>query len=287
MVNHELAYNHIMQIHLLNCGQCLPVCGRLFSRTGAILARGIISIHCLLIETDKGLVLVDTGLGVHDLKRLQRGRSWLLRLLFKPATDVAVTARAQIQAMGFDPADVHHIIMTHMDYDHAGGLADFPQAKVHLARAEHVSMSRRRSLLEMLRYDPEQIAHQPRFVMHEPAGVRWKGLTELRVSNPMDSLPGGIKLVSMPGHSKGHCGVAIKMSPEKDAWLLHAGDAFLHQSELDPHPSCPLGFRLMRMLTRANRGQWKATLAVVRRIAREGKVQLINTHDPAMEIKQG
>lgn len=275
-----------MQIHLLNCGECLPVCGRLFSHTGTMLARGKISIHCLLIETDQGLVLIDTGLGVADLQRLEKPHNWLLRFLFKPATDIAVTAKAQIQTMGFDPADVRHIIMTHMDYDHAGGLVDFPDAKVHLARSEHVSMSRRRSLLEMLRYDPRQIAHHPQFVLHEPAGVRWKGLTELRAATPQNSLPGGIKLVSMPGHSKGHCGVAIKMSSEKDAWMLHAGDAFLHQGELDSRPDCPLGFKLMRMFTRASRGQWKATLGVVRRIAREGKVQLTNTHDPAMGIGQ-
>lgn len=288
----QLTYNHFMKVHQLNCGSCSPACGRLFSKTSSCFARGSLSFHCLLIETDAGLVLVDTGLGAAELQRLAQKRAIFIRLLFKPATQIALTAREQIVALGFDPADVRHIIMTHMDYDHAGGLVDFPDAKVHLARAEHVSMTRRRSLLELLRYDPRQIAHHPRFVMHEPAGVRWKGLTELRASTPENSLPAGIKLLSMPGHSRGHCGVAIKLSSDistvnshdKVDWLLHAGDALIHHGELANQPYCPLGHRMMRMLTRANRREWKATLTALRMIARQGKVKLINTHDPAMVI---
>lgn len=270
-----------MKVHLLNCGSCAPLCGRLFSNNDKFFARGSLSFHCLLIESSAGLILVDTGLGASDLRRFEKRRAMLIRLLFKPVTDIAITASAQIQALGFDPADVRHIIMTHMDYDHAGGLLDFPAAKVHVSRAEHVSMSRRRLILEWLRYDPRQIAHRPRFVLHEPAGVRWKGLPELRVSNPKDELPEGIKLLSLPGHSRGHCGVAIKPSAD-EPWLLHTGDAVIHHGELAGRPFCPLGHRLMRSLTRANKSQWKTSLASVRRMAQEGKVQIVNTHDPAM-----
>lgn len=272
-----------MKIHLLNCGSCEPLCARLFERSGSIFARGHLTFHCLLVETDDGLVLVDTGLGEANLKNLGRSYNWLLRVLFKPVLDPAVTAKAQIIAMGLNPDDVSHIIMTHMDHDHAGGLADFPNAKVHLARAEHVSMSRRRTILEKLRYGPRQIAHQPRFVMQEPAGVRWKGLSELRVTNPANELPQGIKLLSLHGHSRGHCGVAIQLSHD-EPWVLHVGDAVLHHGELAGRPYCPIGLRLMRTLTRSHKSQWKTSLASVRRLAQEGKVKIICTHDPAMAL---
>jgi glyoxylase-like metal-dependent hydrolase (beta-lactamase superfamily II) len=36
----------------------------------------------------------------------------------------------QVQRLGFDPRDVRHIVLTHLDFDHAGGLDDFPHATV-------------------------------------------------------------------------------------------------------------------------------------------------------------
>ena len=43
------------------------------------------------------------------------------------------------RALGLDPRDVRHIVVTHLDLDHAGGLADFPDAKVHLHAREHAA----------------------------------------------------------------------------------------------------------------------------------------------------
>src|SRR3546814_18974113 len=49
-----------------------------------------------------------------------------------------LTAVAQVRALGFDPRDVRHIIITHLDFDHAGGIEDFPAAAVHLTGREKV-----------------------------------------------------------------------------------------------------------------------------------------------------
>ena len=46
-----------------------------------------------------------------------------------------------------------------------------------------------------------------------------------------------ILLVSLPGHTAGHCGVAIRLG---EGWLLHAGDAYFHRHEMDrPTRECP------------------------------------------------
>src|SRR5262252_1128746 len=89
--------------------------------------------HCLLIETDAhGLVLVDTGIGVEDVRNPRR-----LGVFFGPAMTIDSTmtkmpALPQIEALGFRREDVRHIVLTHIDFDHAGGLPDFPGAKVHV-----------------------------------------------------------------------------------------------------------------------------------------------------------
>lgn len=282
-----------MKIHLLNCGSCAVICERLFVRKGTWFSRGRINIQCLLVESTAGLILIDTGLGQADLKRLERRRAWLLRLLFKPVTDASITAKSQILAMGFDPADVRHIVMTHMDYDHAGGLSDFPNAKVHLSLDEYQSVTRRSTLLQKLRYDPRQIAHQPNFVTHEHCSETWMELPVLQAST---QLPAAIKLVSLSGHTTGHCGVAIQLAAshatqdesqdgQGDRWAFHVGDAVLHHGELSVPAHCPAGMWLMRVFTRAKRSLWKQSLTSLRRIAQQHPptVQFINTHDPAMQ----
>ena len=92
--------------------------------------------HCLLIETDKaGLVLVDTGFGTRDVARHGRIAPFF-RFLNQPQFRSEETAVAQIRALGHDPADVRHIVVTHLDFDHAGGIEDFPNARVHLLSRE-------------------------------------------------------------------------------------------------------------------------------------------------------
>ena len=85
----------------------------------------------VLIETPAGRVLVETGIG----ERLdERGRTW--RAL---AGEPIVPA---LQRAGFEPASVDIVAMSHLHYDHAGGLlrADgtraFPRARIVAQRAE-------------------------------------------------------------------------------------------------------------------------------------------------------
>ena len=48
------------------------------------------------------------------------------------------TAVRRLEQLGSSTDDVRQILMTHCDPDHAGGLADFPNAKVHMAEEELV-----------------------------------------------------------------------------------------------------------------------------------------------------
>lgn len=41
-----------------------------------------------------------------------------------------------VRALGIDSADVRHVVLTHLHYDHAGNTADFPRAEVVVQRAE-------------------------------------------------------------------------------------------------------------------------------------------------------
>jgi glyoxylase-like metal-dependent hydrolase (beta-lactamase superfamily II) len=125
-----------VRIHHLNCGSIAPPGARLVNGTGSLLRRGTIVCHCLLVVTDAGLVLVDTGIGLHDVARpvARLGRPFLWAL--QPRLEPAETAVRQIAALGYQSTDVRHVVLTHLDVDHAGGLADFPQAQVHVHATE-------------------------------------------------------------------------------------------------------------------------------------------------------
>ena len=88
----------------------------------------------------------------------QLGR--LFTTIVRPRANVAETAIAQIRELGFDPADVRHIVTTHLDVDHAGGLPDFPDAEVHLMGRE-LDAAMSPAWRERARYVAAHWAHGP------------------------------------------------------------------------------------------------------------------------------
>lgn len=52
----------------------------------------------------------------------------------------------------YDPRDVKHIVLTHLDFDHAGGLDDFPWATVHMMRVERDYAEAQKTWLDRQRF---------------------------------------------------------------------------------------------------------------------------------------
>lgn len=119
------------------------------------------------------------------------------------------TAARQVERLVFGPADVTGILPTHGDPDHAGGLADFPHARVHLA-AEELDALRS----ENPRYRPPQFAHGPRWVPHPRSEKRWFGL-ETRPVTTRDSRPGGLGPAYTRGAASGRVVVRCSVQLER------------------------------------------------------------------------
>lgn len=184
--------------------------------------------HVLLVETpSSGLVLVDTGLGTQDYANMtsRLTRSFVYGYA-RPARDPSLAAIHQVRALGLDPADVRHIVMTHMDLDHVGGLSDFPSAAVHLHRAEWTQCTERRSFKDRHRYLPAMWAHGLRTELYAETGEPWFGFEAVR---QLRGLPPEILMVPLFGHTMGHCGIAVQSAR---GWLLHAGDAYFDSREV-------------------------------------------------------
>jgi len=181
---------------------------------------------CLLVETDQGLVLVDTGLGLHDFSNpTPLVRFFQLDFGIHNAPECA--AIRQIARLGYASDAARHIVMTHLHFDHAGGLPDFPHAQVHVHRREYEAIQHPRTWIE-LAYDRSDFAHAPAWVLYDQTDAEWLGLEAI-------CLPFSPKMYLVPlfGHTRGHCGVAIQ---DQAGWLFHCADALPTNAQFDLIP---------------------------------------------------
>jgi glyoxylase-like metal-dependent hydrolase (beta-lactamase superfamily II) len=266
----------IRAAHHVNCATMCPVGGYALGQRGL---RGRLVAHCLLIETARdGLVLVDTGLGTRDVAGAT-GLSAVFKRVVAPALDPAETAIAQVEARGFSSDDVRHIVLTHLDVDHAGGLADFPEARVHLHAREHAAAMARASRKERERYRPTHWMHGPRWELYREDGDSWRGLPAITKLRGLDA---DIAIVPMHGHTRGHAAVIVHAG---ERWLVHAGDAYFHRASIATatHGSrgVPLGLAAFERIMQMDAAGRRASLAALRQLrASYADLDMFCAHDP-------
>jgi glyoxylase-like metal-dependent hydrolase (beta-lactamase superfamily II) len=149
------------------------------------------ALNCLLIETPAGRVLVETGIGdrLDDRTREMRGYDgpWIV-----PA----------LESAGFEPSSVDVVAMSHLHFDHAGGLLAgdgtraFPRARIVAQRAEWEIA---------LGDNPRLVAS---YVQPELQLVRDWG-AEGEADGEREVLP-GVKVVPTGGHSAGHQAIVVR-----------------------------------------------------------------------------
>jgi N-acyl homoserine lactone hydrolase len=95
----------------------------------------------VLIERDNDLVLFDTGIGTRIEQEMRPPIYWgnlffhrcIMRTQFMPQRVALVH---QLPRLGFKPVDVKNVIISHLHWDHAGGMRDFPNAHFIVNRKE-------------------------------------------------------------------------------------------------------------------------------------------------------
>jgi len=217
-----------MKIYHLNCATIQPF-AFVLSDTATLFSKANLVVHCLLIETNDGFVLVDSGYGINDRSK----PSFFLRLfmmLSGSSRHLQEAAASQVSDLGFQIEDVRHIVQTHLHLDHAGGLPDFPHAKVHVHALEYEGALHPKTFSEFYCLSAHW-AHQPNWVLYNFSGEQWFGLDAIRL---LEGVSPEMWLIPLPGHTRGHCAVALKTD---NKWLLHCGDAYISRSDIEPEHS--------------------------------------------------
>ncbi|GEM33262.1 MBL fold metallo-hydrolase [Nocardia neocaledoniensis NBRC 108232] len=232
-----------MRIHHLDGGTMRPLGGRLLDGVSGLTLRAEMVCHCVLIELDDRLVLIETGIGEGAVRRPDE---WLGRQFIRmtsPVLELERTVARRIEALGYRREDVTDIVVTHLDLDHAGGLADFPQAKVHVYGAELRALEGHYGPREKFRYRAAQFAHGPQWESYDELGESWFGFDAVR---QLRGLPAELLLIPLAGHTRGHAGIAIDTG---DGWKFSVGDAYFHPGQVDlEHPHQPSGATLFERL---------------------------------------
>jgi glyoxylase-like metal-dependent hydrolase (beta-lactamase superfamily II) len=265
-----------MRVHHLDCCTMCPRGRSALNGEGRLRERATLVGHCLLLETPAhGLVLVDTGIGVADVRDTRR-----LGALFGPAmavdaTKTSMPALPQIEALGYRRQDVRHIVLTHIDFDHAGGLPDFPQAKVHVHAREKEAAVARRTLKDRTRYRLPQLAHGPDWETYDAVGEAWNGVP----ARQLTGLPPEILALPLAGHSRGHAAIAVDTGR---GWLVHAGDAYFHRSVLErgDASATPWALRWIERFIAADYARVRANHALLADLAKRDDVTVFSAHDP-------
>jgi glyoxylase-like metal-dependent hydrolase (beta-lactamase superfamily II) len=133
----------------------------------------------------------------------------------------------QIENLGLDPGNVTDCIVSHLDNDHIGGLADFPKATVHISAEELDNFNS-----DNPRYLKLPLAHNPTIKTYGKQDVEWFGFEARKIVADIET---EILLVPLFGHTLGHCGVALKTG---NKWLFYVADAYYLRVELtdEQHP---------------------------------------------------
>ncbi len=197
-------------------------------RGGSLFKTRKLSHVSILIQHPKGNFVFDTGLGSEIEAQFHNEFSFLDRQMFK-FTKLESLKETLIKN-NFSPDSVDFIIPSHLHFDHASGIKDFPQAKVWVTKEEY-------------NHGLSKEANPPAFIkaQYNEDFIKWKFITfnPIAYENFSESYDvfndGNVVLVKLPGHTKGSLGMFVNLKSDKRYFftgdLTWAAEAFIGPSE--------------------------------------------------------
>ncbi len=181
----------------------------------------------LLQHPGLGPILVDSGYS----HRFASETAALPNAIYRWITPVTLTQpdgiAACLEKAGLASHEIKHVVITHFHADHAGGLRDFPNARVHCTRAAWSAVRGLQGLAAVRK------GILPGLLPNDLASR----LGFLDEDSPLASGQ-GLEFPEFPGHANGQCGVAFTGADGRE--ILLASDACwlsrAYRENRMPHP---------------------------------------------------
>lgn len=170
----------------------------------------------LLIETDRAKVVVDTGLG-NKLTAKQRK-------IFSVTRDWRV--EEDLAALDLRREEITHVVLTHCDFDHAGGVTMLSDGNLELTFPNAVHFVQRLEWEDVLR--PNSRSKHTYWPINLDL---LKDSPRLHLVDGREEIVPGIVLQLTGGHTRGHQAVLVASKNDK---ALHLGDLLPNHAHFNP-----------------------------------------------------
>ena len=189
----------VLQHGTLNLDESVLVAGK------GVGNRLVVPCYSVLAKTEKDYILIDTGLNPNGISEPEKTWGQRAKTVLPTLTQEDALPN-RLEQLGVRCEDVKRVFITHLHWDHTGGLQYLRHAKIIVQKAEH-------------RY-----AHEPD---HHLAGSYMRNHFDLDLD--YETVEGdcayeeGVDLLFTPGHTPGHMSVLLSCS-NGSRWIV-GGDA--------------------------------------------------------------
>ncbi len=209
-----------ISVELLSCGSLSAPTS--FFEQGASDEVSVLPVPAWLIRHPKGLVLFDTGMHKDLLEPGELLDTVELFFSLDIGPDAMVEAQLNERQVGADDIDI--VVLSHLHFDHSGGLAQIPNARVLVQQADwDAGLDDEASAANAFRREDYDLGHDV-----------------VALSGEHDVFgDGSVMCLPTPGHTPGHQSLQVKLDSET---VVLCADCAYFERTLHGGALPPLGF---------------------------------------------